>query len=111
MLGIIIETKFFYKILPIKNGFIFLKTKFTLTENGKVLRKVNRQSLKRLNKKLNSQIKWVEEGTFSEREVLNTYASWRGHVMRCNSYNLLKKTDKLVHKKLQGVRKFNKNKS
>lgn len=100
-IGIILNEKK-TKILPIDKGFIFLKTKFTLTDTGRVLRKVNKDSAKRMQRKLKSYIKWLQEGNFSESDVRCSYNSWIGHMNRCNSYRILKKMRKKLERALIG---------
>ena len=71
-----------------------MKVKFTLTQTGKVLRKANKESAKRMRKKFKSFRKWILEGTFTYKDAQQSYNSWKGHMKRCNSYKILKKMDK-----------------
>lgn len=40
------------KLIPFRNGFTFLKTKFVVTETGKIMRKMSRASLRAMKRKL-----------------------------------------------------------
>ena len=83
------------KIVALRNGFKFLKTKFILTESGKVIRKVSRSSTKRMRHKLKTFKRWMDEGRFSFEDVVTAYQSWCGHMKRGNSTQLLRQMDKL----------------
>lgn len=93
------------RIIPIKHGFVFLKTKFTLTETGKVLRKVNRDSAKRMHRKLRIYADWLITGRFTEADVICSFNSWKGHMERCNSYRILKRMTKELNKMLAAYKK------
>lgn len=74
------------KIRPIRSGIVFLKTKFILTETGRVLRKMSRPSLRAMKRKLFKFRRWVEEDRFTLQDVRTAYDSWRGHMRRGDSY-------------------------
>jgi hypothetical protein len=80
-------------IHPLRNGFKFLKTKFTLTETGAVVRKINKSSATRMKKKLRTFFRWIEEGIFTINDVDTAYQSWRGHMRRGNSTTVLRRMD------------------
>lgn len=74
------------KIIPLSKGVIFLKSKFILTETGKVIRRANKKSAKVMRRKLHSFKKWVLEGTFTMADVKTAMESWKGHMKRCDSH-------------------------
>lgn len=74
-------------------GFKFLKTKFFCTETGKIIRKINKKSTIRMRIKIRKFKNWIIEGKFSKEQAINAYQSWRGHIKRGNSYNILNKMD------------------
>jgi hypothetical protein len=80
-------------IIPLRQGFRFLKTKFILTETGAVVRKMNRKSVARMRRKLKTFQSWVKEGRFTVDDVNTAYQSWRGHMMRGNSTKMLRKME------------------
>ncbi len=88
------------KIQKFSSGFKFLKIKFFCTNNGKVIRKVNKQSTIRMRKKVKKFKKWIEEGKFTKEQAINSYYSWRGHMKRGNSYSIIQKMDKYVKNEL-----------
>jgi hypothetical protein len=91
-LGLTLNTKK-TRIIPIQRGFTFLKTKFILTESGKVFRKISRASLRAMKRKLFKFRKWVELGKFTLEDVRTAYESWRGYMRRGNSYKAISRTD------------------
>lgn len=74
-------------------GVKFLKTKFFLTDTGKVVRKMNRKSPVKMRKKLKIFRKWIDDGRFTIKDVETAYQSWRGHMIRGNSTLVLRKMD------------------
>jgi len=85
------------RIIPLRNGFRFLKTKFVLTETGAVIRKMNRSSPTRMRRKLKTFKRWMEEGKFTIDDVNTAYQSWRGHMRRGNSTKILRRMDKFFN--------------
>jgi len=85
------------RIIPLRTGFRFLKTKFILTETGAVIRKMNRQSAPRMRRKLHTFKRWVEQGRLTFDDVNTAYQSWRGHMRRGNSTMVLRKMDKFFN--------------
>jgi hypothetical protein len=82
------------RVIPIQKGIVFLKTKFLLTETGKVLRKMSRASIRAMKRKLYIFKKWVISGKFTLLDVRTAYESWRGHMRRGDSYNAVARVDK-----------------
>lgn len=82
------------RIIPLRQGFRFLKTKFILTENGKVVRRMSRKSSKAMHRKLKKFRHWVDAGKFTTEDVRTSYESWKGCMRRGNSYRALKRMDR-----------------
>ena len=81
------------RIVPLTKPITYLKTRFILTESGKVIRKMNKHSTKTARKKLRIFKKWVEAGKMSMSDVRCFYDSYHGHMERGNSHKILEKTD------------------
>lgn len=86
------------RIVPLTQGVKFLKTKFFLTETGKVIRKMNRQSPVKMRKKLYTFKRWLDDGRLTMEDVDTAYQSWRGHMRRGNSHKVLREMDALYNK-------------
>lgn len=81
------------RIAPLRNGVKFLKTKFFLTETGRVVRKMNPKSPIKMRRKLRIFRRWIDEGKFTLKDVETAYQSWRGHMIRGDSALVLRKMD------------------
>lgn len=81
------------RIIPIQKGITFLKTKFILTDTGRVVRKMSRPSIRAMKRKLFIFRKWVDSGKFTLENVRTAYESWRGHMRRGDSYFAVARVD------------------
>ena len=96
------------RIVPFRQGVVFLKTKFIVTETGKVVRKMSRKSARAMKRKLYIFRKWVESGKFTLEDVRTAYESWRGHMKRGDTYKAVARMDQYF-KHLYGFHPDNKN--
>ena len=83
------------QIVKLSHGFTFLKIKYSLTETGKVIERISKDSVVRQRRKLKRLRKLLDEGKVSFADVRCSYASWRGGVQHYDSYTILKNMDKL----------------
>lgn len=86
-------------IFPLRNGIDFLGFHTYLTESGKVIRKLRRDSKVNMRRRLKKYKRLHEQGKLSIKRIECSYQSWRGHAQRGNCYHLLKKMD-LLYKNL-----------
>lgn len=84
-LGIILNPKK-TQIVKLSRGITFLKTRFILTDTGRVVKKPNRRGITRMRRKLKIFKRWLDEGRFTKADIRSSVCSWLGHVKRCNSY-------------------------
>ena len=89
------------RIRRFKDGFYFLKTMFFCTETGKIVRKINRKSAVRMRRKLRTFKKWIDEGILTKEQAINSYYSWRGHMIRGNSYIIIIRMDEYMRNILE----------
>lgn len=92
-LGIKLNTKK-TQIIKISKGINFLKTKFYLTDTGKVIRKPNRKGITKMRKKLKIFKEWLNIGRVTLSDIQASYKSWQGHMKKFNSYKILLRMDK-----------------
>ena len=78
------ETK--TQICPLTN-FTFLKTKYTLTDTGKIIHRMPRDNITRQRRKLKKLSVKVKEGVLDIKEVKNAYGSWKGNAKWYDSHN------------------------
>lgn len=76
----------------------FLKTRFILTDTGRIIRRMHRKSAQRMRKKLKAFRLRLEVGRMNEEDVRTAYESWKGHMKRGNSYRVLRRMDRFYKK-------------
>lgn len=95
-------------IIPLKQGFTFLKTKFFLTSSGKIIKKACRESIVRERRKLKRQAVLLQKGVLSEKDIEISFASWLGSMKhrhaRRTVYEMKKLYSKLIGGKQNGKR-------
>lgn len=85
------------QIVKLSHGFTFLKIKYSLTETGKVIERISKDSVLRQRRKMKKLRKLLDEGKVSFADVRCSYASWRGGVKHYDSYNIILNMDKLFN--------------
>lgn len=93
-LGIIINEKK-TQIVPVKNGFTFLKMRYIITDTGKICVIPCRKTVTRERRKLRKLYKKVLTGSLSVETVNEQYRSWRGNIIKYNSHKSILGTDAL----------------
>jgi len=81
------------RILSLDEGIDFLGFRFNLTETGKVLMMIRPDNIKRQRKKLFRLVAKSKRGEIPREKVDESYAAWRNHASKGNSYHLLKRMD------------------
>jgi hypothetical protein len=96
-LGITINMKK-TRIVKLKDGMDFLKGKYVLLESGKILRLPDKDSTKRMRRKLKKFKSLLDEGKMSYKDLQTSYQSWRGNYRRrFNAYHRVQNIDKLYN--------------
>lgn len=85
------------QIIKLTHQFTFLKTKYDITESGKIIRRVSRTAVTRMRRKIKKFKKFYDQGLMSLKDVECSYQSWRGYLKRKDSYKTLCQLDKLYH--------------
>ena len=84
------------RIFPLREGLLFLKGKYHLQDNGKIMKKATKESAKRMRRKLKSFRKLINAGKMGYNDLRIAYQSWRGNYMRrFHAYETVKKMDQL----------------
>ena len=86
-------------ITDIKHGFTFLKTRFQLTETGKIIKKPCRKYITMARKKLKKQANLVKKGIMTLEQVKTSFTSWRGSMVHRNARRTVRSMD-LLYKEL-----------
>lgn len=83
------------QIIKISHGFTWLKTRYILTDTGKIIRKIPRDSVTRERRKIKSMASLAKIGKIQWKDLENQYKSWRGDKIRYNAYHTIRNMDKL----------------
>ena len=83
------------RIIQLTDSFVYLKTRFFLTETGKVVMKMSKRSTTTMRHKLKIFKRWVEDpdNPFSMADVRSSYESYHGQMKRGNSFKTVQRTD------------------
>lgn len=74
------------QIVKLSHGFTWLKVRFFLTSNGKVIKRIHRSSVTRMRKRFKKLYPMYLDGRITLEDVNNSWQSWRSHAMRFRSY-------------------------
>ena len=102
-LGLTLNNK--TQIYPLKQGVIWLKWRFILTDTGKVVRRIGRKSVVRERRKLKRMAKLAESGRISADALKESFNSWKAHAQRGNCRKIISDMEELLNRLLQGVNK------
>ena len=102
-LGLTLNSK--TQIYPLKQGVIWLKWRFILTDTGKVVRRIGKKSVVRERRKLKRMAKLAESGRISADALKESFNSWKAHAQRGNCRKIISDMEELLNRLLQGVNK------
>lgn len=83
------------RIIPLTDTFVYLKTRFLLTETGAIVLKMSKRSTTSTRRKLPIFKRWVDdpEKPFGMENVRSSYESYHGQMKRGNSFKTVQRTD------------------
>lgn len=84
-------------IVKLSHGFTWLKVRFYIDENGRVIKKIYKKSVTRMRRKLKKLRKHVDDGKMTYMDAYCAYQSWRAYAMNFDAYNTIKSMDKLYN--------------
>ena len=85
------------QIAKLSKGFTFLQIKYTLTDSGKVIRRISHNNIVRMRRKLKKLKAQCNAGVVPQAYIEQMYMSWRGSIKRFNTYTTLKNMDELYN--------------
>ena len=85
------------QIIKLSHGFTFLKTKFFLTDTGRVIMKPAHDSIVRQRRKLKKFNRFYQQHVMTLQQIEQSYMSWRGYILQKDSYRSIKNMDKLFY--------------
>lgn len=84
------------KITPFEGGsFVFLKRRFSITESGKILTRLQRCNITKRRRIMRKQKKKLDAGEASMDSIRQSYQSWRGYAAKWDSRATVHKMDQL----------------
>ena len=89
------------KIVPIRQGIKFLKARHTLTDTGKVERRMCRESITRQRRRLKKFAAKRAAGEMTTADVSTAYGSWKGYALHRGGGKVIRRMDKL-YRELMG---------
>ena len=92
------------QILPLKNGVLWLKWRFVLTDTGKVIRKICMKSVVRERCKLRKMAKLAVAGRIPVAAITESFITWKAHAQRGNCRKIVADMQKLYDKLLSEVK-------
>ena len=98
------------QIVKLSRGFTYLKTKYYLTETGRVIKKPDHSAIVRERRKLKKLYRFWVAGIVTLDQVTSSYMSWRGSILKRDARRSVHCMDKLFFK-LYGVKPWEKSKS
>lgn len=84
-------------IIPLKQGFTFLKTRFYIETNGKIIKKPCRESITRERRKLKKQSRLLQNGELTKDEIKVSFVSWCGSMKYRNARKTVYKMTELYN--------------
>lgn len=92
------------QILPLKNGVLWLKWRFVLTDTGKVIRKICMKSVVRERRKLRKMAKLAVAGRIPVAAITESFITWKAHAQCGNCRKIVADMQKLYDKLLSEVK-------
>lgn len=84
-------------ISPLHRGFTYMKVKYSVTDSGKIIKRLSPDSFTRERRKLKKYANFVGN-TMTRRGVSNAYQSWRGNAINFKSHRSVANIDRLYNK-------------
>ena len=85
------------QIVKLSHGFTFLKVKLYLTETGKVVQKIPRQSVTRQRRKLKKLARLLDAGKICYEDVRASFQSWRSYASNFDAWNTIRSMEALFN--------------
>lgn len=92
------------QIIKLTRPFVFLKTRYILTDTGKLIKKIPKDVVKRQRRKMDKLARLAAEGKITLKDFQMQYKSWRGDKKRYHAYNTLCRLDSKAKELTQWIR-------
>lgn len=85
-------------VFPLSQGIDFLGFRTFMTDSGKIVQKIRRDSKNRIRRKLKKFRKLLDEGQIDFETILASYVSWKGHAEHGDSHHLIRQMEELFYR-------------
>lgn len=85
------------QIFRIDKGFTWLKTRYNLTESGRIVKRLPPDTVSRTRRKLKKFRKKYDLGVMDFPHIFQSYSSWRGNCVKYDSYKTIRQMDTLFY--------------
>ena len=86
------------RIVKLSSTYKFLQVKYSLTDTGKVIKRINPKAVTRVRQKLKSFAKKLDDGEMDIETIYNWYKSWFSNYKSLMSKKQRKHLDRLYNK-------------
>ena len=93
------------RIVKLTRGFTFLKTRYIVTDTGRIVKKIPPDVVTRQRRKMKKLAAFVVRGEMAIEDFKNQYRSWKGDKKKYNAYHTLCGMDKLYWRLLKWITK------
>lgn len=83
------------KITKLSKGFTFLKCRFYLTKTGKVIKKIYKNSITKMRRKLKKLLPMMKDGILAYEDVYQMLQSWRSYAAHFKAWHTIKNMEAL----------------
>ena len=84
-------------IVKLTHGFTWLKARIYLTNTGKVIRKICKNSITRMRRKLKKLRKRMDNGLLEFSDIWNSWQSWSGYAGKFDAWNTVQNMGRLFN--------------
>lgn len=86
------------QIIKLSHGFTFLKVRYFLLPNGRVIKRLARKSIVRMRRKLKKYVPKVRAGKINHKDVYQSWQSWRAYARNFNAYHSIQSMGRLYNR-------------
>lgn len=83
------------QIVKLSHGFTYLKTRFYLTDTGKILRKIYKRSVTRERRKLKKFVPLLQAGIMTYEDVYTSWQSWKSYALNFSAWRTIQSVGNL----------------
>ncbi len=85
------------RLYPLRQGIKFLGFKFYLTETSKVVKKLNKENVADIKRKIRRMKKLADEGVLTRSDIDKSLEAWKAHAKQGDTHNLILSIRRFYH--------------